>query len=80
MTSFYRPTRHASRVRCPVLLVMANHDEVMPSWSVQKELARPPDGQLVTLNCSHFDPYEGPCFENAVVAEQRFLTTHLKSK
>jgi len=79
-TCFYRPTRHAPRVRCPVLLVMANHDEVIPSWSVQKELARLPDGQLVTLNCSHFDPYEGPCFEKAVVAEQSFLTTHLKSK
>jgi uncharacterized protein len=79
-TSFYRPTRHAPRVRCPVLLVMAKHDEVIPSWSVQKELARLPDGQLVTLNCSHFDLYKGPHFEEAVVAEQSFLTTHLQGK
>jgi pimeloyl-ACP methyl ester carboxylesterase len=79
-TSLYRPTRHAPRVRCPVLLVMAKHDEVIPSWSVQKESARLPDGQLVTLNCSHFDPYEGPCFEDAVATEQIFLATHLQSK
>jgi pimeloyl-ACP methyl ester carboxylesterase len=79
-TSLYRPTRHAPRVRCPALLVMAKHDEVIPSWSVQKESARLPDGQLVTLNCSHFDPYEGPCFEDAVVTEQIFLATHLQSK
>ena len=79
-TSFYRPIRHAPRVRCPVLLVMAKHDEVIESWSVQKELACLPDGRLVTLNCSHFEPYEGACFENVVAAEQSFLTTHLQSK
>jgi pimeloyl-ACP methyl ester carboxylesterase len=79
-TSFYRPIRHAQRVRCPVLLVMANRDEVIPPWSVQKELARLPDGQLVALNCSHFEPYKGPCFEEAVRTEQDFLATHLQSK
>jgi len=79
-TSFYRPTRHASRVRCPVLLVMAKRDQVIPSSSVRKEHARLSDGQLVALNCSHFDPYKGPCFEEAVAAEQSFLATHLQGK
>jgi uncharacterized protein len=79
-TSFYRPIRHARRVRCPVLLVMAKHDEVISSRSVRKEFARLPDGQLVALNCSHFDPYRGAYFEDAVVTEQNFLATHLQSK
>ena len=75
--SFYRPTRHASRVRCPVLLVMAERDEVIPSWSVKKEGARLPDAQLLALNCSHFDPYKGSWFERAVDAERDFLALHL---
>ena len=79
-TSIYRPTSHAARVRCPVLLVMAKRDEVIPPSSVKKEQARLPDGQLVALNCSHFDPYKGPFFEEAVVTEQNFLATHLQSK
>jgi uncharacterized protein len=79
-TSFYRRIRHASRVRCPVLLVMAKRDQVIPPSSVKKEQTRLPDGQLVALNCSHFDPYKGQYFEEAVVAEQSFLTKHLQSK
>ena len=79
-TSFYRPIRHAQRVRCPVLLVMAARDEVIPSWSVKKEQARLPNAQLVVLNSGHFDPYNGSCFEDAVVTEQNFLATHLQSK
>ena len=78
-TSFYRPIRHAPRVRCPVLLVMARRDEVIPSWSVKKEQARLPNAQLVALNSKHFDPYKGPCFEEVVVIEQNFLATHLHS-
>jgi hypothetical protein len=59
---------------------MAKRDEVIAPSSVKKEQARLPDGQLVALNCSHFDPYKGPCFEEAVVTERTFLVTHLQSK
>jgi fermentation-respiration switch protein FrsA (DUF1100 family) len=55
-------------------------DEVIPPSSVKKQHARLPGGQLVALNCSHFDPYKSPCFEEAVVTEQSFLATHLQSK
>jgi len=72
-TSFYRPIRHAQRVRCPVLLVMAKRDEVIPQWSVKKEQARLSNAQLVALNSGHFELYNGLCFEEAVVAEQNFL-------
>jgi uncharacterized protein len=75
--TFYRPTRHASRVRCPTLLVMAERDEVIPSWSVKMELARLPNGQLLALNCTHFDPYKGSWFETAITAERKFLGLHL---
>ncbi len=78
--SFYRPIRHASRVRCPVLLVMAKRDEVIPAWSAKKEMARLPIAQLVSLNCTHFDPYKGACFEEVVSTEQNFLALCLQKE
>ena len=79
-TSFYRPIRYAKRVRCPVLLVMAKRDEVIPPWSVKREHARLSNAQLVALNGGHFDPYNGPCFAEAVVTEQKFLAAHLLAR
>jgi pimeloyl-ACP methyl ester carboxylesterase len=78
-TSFYRPIKYAKRVRCPVLLVMAKHDEVIPPWSVKKEHARLSNAQLVALSSGHFDPYNGPCFAEVVAIEENFLQTHLRS-
>lgn len=78
--TFYRPSRHASRVRCPVQLVVAKRDEVIPSWSVKKELSRLPNAKLVALNCSHFDPYTGSWFERTVTAELNFLVQHLRNE
>jgi pimeloyl-ACP methyl ester carboxylesterase len=77
-TSFYRPTRHAPRVQCPVLSVMAKRDEVIPSWSIRKEVARLPHAKVLVLDGSHFDVYKGSCFEEAVAAEQNFLVTHMR--
>jgi pimeloyl-ACP methyl ester carboxylesterase len=79
-TSFYRPIRCAKRVRCPVLLVMAKRDELIPPWTVQKERARLSDAQLIALNSGHFDPYKGQSFEEVVVMTQKFLATHLLSR
>jgi uncharacterized protein len=79
-TSFYRPIRHAKRVRCPVQLVMGERDKVIPPWSVRKEHARLSNAQLVALNNGHFDPYNGPCFEEVIVAERNFLAAHLLTK
>ncbi len=56
-------------------LVMAELDEIIPAWSVKKELARLPNAQLLRLNCTHFDPYTGSWFP--ITAERDFLTKHL---
>lgn len=75
--SFYRPIRYASRVRCPVLLVMAQRDEIIPPWSVKKEFARLPNARLLGFNGTDFDPYTGSWFKRVVTAERDFLTKHL---
>jgi len=79
-TSFYRPVRYAKRVRCPVLLMMAKRDELIPPWTVQKEQARFPYAQLVALNSGHFGPYKGACFEEVVDIQRKFLETYLQSR
>jgi len=79
-TSFYRPVRYAKRVRCPVLLMMAKRDELIPPWTVQKEQARLPYAQLVALNSGHFGPYKGACFEEVVDIQRKFLETYLQSR
>jgi uncharacterized protein len=79
-TSFYRPIRHAARVRCPVLLVVARRDEVIPSWTVKRAAARLPNAKVIALNGSHFDLYKGSHFEEAVAVEQNFLAAHLRTE
>jgi hypothetical protein len=50
----------------------------IPSWSVTKELKRLSNAQLLALNRTHFDPYQGRGFERAVTVEQDFLVRHLR--
>ena len=51
---------HATRVRCPVLLVMAKRDEVIPPSSVKKEQARLPDGATCCAQLLPFRSLQRP--------------------
>lgn len=76
--STYRPIEHAKDVRCPVLLQVCEHDELVApetaeataeqlgSWA---EVARYPIG--------HFDIYHGAHFETAVRDQLAFFEKHL---
>jgi aryl-alcohol dehydrogenase-like predicted oxidoreductase len=77
-TILYRPTRHATRVRSPALLVMAERDQVISSRSVKRELKRLHNAQLLALNCTHFDLYQGHWFDRTITMEQDFLVRHLR--
>jgi uncharacterized protein len=77
-TILYRPTSHATRVRCPALLVMAERDQVISSRSVKRELKRLHNAQLLALNCTHFDVYQGHWFDRTITMEQDFLVLHLR--
>jgi uncharacterized protein len=76
----YRAVRHAGKVRCPVLLMMAAGDQVVPARSVRKAVSRFSHGELVSLDCKHFDPYVGEWFERACGAERDFLVKNLASR
>ncbi|WP_371863247.1 alpha/beta hydrolase [Nocardioides psychrotolerans] len=69
-----RPVRHAADVRCPVLLVIAEADNIAPVASVH-EVARRLGDRVETLSfaCGHFDIYVDEVFEANVRAQVTFL-------
>jgi len=75
--SLYRPRSFANRVRCPVLVVMAEHDSLIDARAVAKTAARMSRSTLLALPCGHFSVYVGEIFEKALQAEADFLCQHL---
>ncbi|MEO2137561.1 MAG: alpha/beta hydrolase, partial [bacterium] len=71
--------KSAPHVTCPTLLLAARHDELVPYESVEREARALPRGELVTLDCGHFDPYLGETFERTVSIETEFLARHLQA-
>lgn len=75
---FYSPTSYASRVPCPVLMICAENDSLIPARAVKKTAGRIKRSQLVTMPIGHFDIYDGEEFEEAVRLQRAFLAEHLK--
>lgn len=69
-----RPVRLASRLRMPLLLVIASRDNVAPPAAVER-VARRARGpvRVERLDAGHFDIYRGEWFEQAVTAQVEFL-------
>ena len=75
---FYRPGRHASRVRCPLLVVACDQDQsALPAPAVEAA-RRAPGAELVRLPGGHYAPFLN-AHEQAVEAELSFLRRHLPS-
>ncbi len=75
-----RPVRYAAQVRCPTLLVVAEHDEVAPPGAMH-EAARLMGGraEVASYDCTHFALYEGvgDSVERQVGFLQRVLAERL---
>lgn len=73
-----RPVTLASKVRCPLLLVVAARDNVAPAESVREAGRRAGAlAEVVEYDCSHFDIYTGDLFERSVAAQVDFLRRRL---
>jgi len=75
--AFYRPTARATRVQCPLLVVAAGRDGLIPPAATRKMAAKAPRGQLIELDCGHFEVYVQPTLRQLAVAEADFLARHL---
>jgi hypothetical protein len=74
----YRPIRSAPKVRCPLLLCVADEDQVTPPGPAIKAALAAPLGELRRYPIGHFEIYSGQRgFEAAVTDQVAFLRRNL---
>jgi uncharacterized protein len=76
LLGLYRPGRHASRVRCPLLVLVADQDRSALAAPAVAAAERAPRGELVRVPGGHYAPFTN-AHETAVAAELSFLRRHL---
>lgn len=71
--SMYRPGRHASRIACPLLVLVCDDDHAAPPGPAIKAAKRAPKGRWARLSGGHYAPFTIAHHE-AVEIELSFLT------
>lgn len=74
-----RPTTHASKVRCPVLVQIGKADRVVPVKAARKMAAKIDKSTVMEYPVDHFDVYAGPWHQRIVADQVEFLTRVLRS-
>ena len=75
--SVHRPVRRAARIRCPILLVVAEQDSMAPVGPALSVVAKAPQGELFRSSGGHYDVYEGGAsFRSVLDVELEFLRRH----
>jgi uncharacterized protein len=74
---FYRPGRDASKVACPLLVLVCDQDQTALAAPAVRTAQRAPHAELVRLHGGHYAPFlDG--HEQAVHAELSFLRRRLR--
>lgn len=74
----YRPASSVDRVRCPALIMVAEHDSIISARSVERAATRMPQAFTVIVPLGHFEIYTGEAFESASQLQADFLEEHLR--
>jgi pimeloyl-ACP methyl ester carboxylesterase len=75
--TMHRPVRRARRARCPLLMVVAEHDTMAPIGPALRVAGRAPRGELYRSRGGHYDVYAGGLdHENVLRVEMEFLRRH----
>lgn len=61
--SLYSPKEEVSKIQAPVLFVAATQDSLCPIEFVREAAAAAPKGELMEVNTTHFELYQGQNFE-----------------
>ncbi len=77
LTLLYKPACHAGKVRCPVMVVCAEKDSLIPMHAVEKMAGKIKNVSMIRLDAGHFDVYSGEVFERVIKAETDFLKSCL---
>jgi dienelactone hydrolase len=75
----YRPIAHVRRIRCPVLIICAERDSLIPARAIERTAARISNTELVRLPAGHFEVYSGETFEEVVRTEGDSLRRELRA-
>ncbi|MCX8124066.1 MAG: alpha/beta fold hydrolase [Spirochaetes bacterium] len=75
---FYRPISSVDRISCPVCIIGAKNDSLIPIKAVEKTAKKIKNVDFHVLPCGHFDPYGGDMFERNIEIQKRFLKYLLK--
>lgn len=77
--SDYSPIDHVASIQCPVLIIAARGDQLVPIGSVEGTAARIADCTLQLFDGDHFDLYDNEPFNTQGLAWQlEFLAKHLQ--
>lgn len=71
------PMDRVADVRCPVLFVAAERDDMVPLAYVRDAHARLPSSELAVFDCGHFDLYVGAAHAESAQRQVEFLATVL---
>ena len=72
--TIHRPVRKARRIRCPILMVVAEQDTMAPTAPAVQVAARAVRGELYRSRGGHYDVYQGGTdHANVVRVEVEFL-------
>lgn len=74
---FYSPGRTAKKITAPALVQLAKNDVVTPYEVALKSARRIPNGEVLSYDCDHFDPYVDPLFETVVGDQLDFLNRNI---
>ncbi|HKJ23439.1 MAG TPA: alpha/beta fold hydrolase [Myxococcota bacterium] len=75
----YRPIARAAEIACPVLVVGARRDRLIPFAAIERLVAAAPRATLEAVDAEHFEVYAGAHFERLAPLEARFLAEHLSN-
>ncbi len=78
MVSAYRPTMYARKVPCPVLLMYAKNDSLIPWKAVERMGRKIRDAEVIGLPAGHFDVYTGDLFRDVAQRQAGFLEKNLR--
>jgi dienelactone hydrolase len=79
-TTFYSAARAGRRLRCPLLVCVADRDNVIPAGPARALAARAPQGRLRRYDTTHFGLYYGRGFAAAARDQAEFLRHHLRAR
>ncbi len=75
--TMHRPVKRARNARCPLLMVVAEHDTMAPTRPALAAAAHAPRGELYRSRGGHYDVYAGGLdHENVLRVETAFLHRH----